>query len=171
MEDDDRFDQAFVVIMQRLYSRVAVLTGGRHGADDLVQEVYVRLKSSAFRRRRFLEHPNPYGYALATAVNLARGQWRADRRQDLAQQPVSLSCDGGVPAVESWDRVGRLLRSLTAKEAAVVVLVDLDGYTLEEAARLLKVHKGTAHRNRLRALNKLRNRLAEPVTHDVHGRV
>lgn len=73
MVHDARFDEVFLEVLDRLYSRVALLVGSRHLADDLVQDVYVRLKSRAGRRGRFVEHPNPYGYALATAMNLARG--------------------------------------------------------------------------------------------------
>jgi hypothetical protein len=45
-----------------------------------------------------------------------------------------------------------------------VALADLDGYTLDEATRLLKVHKGTAQHKRLRALARLHNRFVRQLT-------
>ncbi|MFD9893226.1 RNA polymerase sigma factor [Amycolatopsis sp. NPDC059027] len=156
---DDEFDRVFLAVSQRLFARVAALVGSRHRADDLVHDVYVRLKSAGRRRDRFLGHANPYGYALATAVNLARGGWRSDRRLVPLERAAPATCDGDLPAVDSWDRVACLLDSLTGKEKAVVMLVDLDGHTLEEAAALLRVHKGTVQRNRERALAKLQGRL------------
>lgn len=56
-----------------------------------------------------------------------------------------------------------MLQSLTVKEAVVVLLVDLDGHSLDEAAELLGVHKGTAQRNRMRAVAKLREALVSPA--------
>src|SRR3954451_1326816 len=41
-------------------------------------------------------------------------------------------------------------------EAAAVLLVDLDGYTIGQAAGILRVHRGTVSRARTRALRKLR---------------
>ncbi|WP_162788311.1 RNA polymerase sigma factor [Amycolatopsis albispora] len=161
--DDAEFDRIFLEVLHRLYSRVSLLVGGRHLADDLVQEVYVRLKARASRRRRFVEHPNPYGYALATAMNLARGQWRSARRATALDRIEESSDDGGLAAFESWEAVSHVLQSLTGKEAVVVLLVDLDGHSIDEAAQLLGVHKGTAQRNRTRALAKLREALASPA--------
>ncbi|SDE01564.1 RNA polymerase sigma factor [Actinokineospora iranica] len=160
---DDEFDRLFMSVVARLRSRVAVLVGSRPMADDLIQDVYVRLRGSEARWRRFVGHPNPYGYALATAVNLARARWRVEWRWVPFEEVMAPLSDGGMPAAESRQDLTHLLRSLTAKEAAVVVLVDLDGHTLDEAAALLGVHKGTAHRNRLRALAKLRTHFTEPA--------
>ena len=159
MAEDAEFDRVFLEFLDRLYSRVALLVGCRQLADDLVQDVYVRLKDRASRRRRFVEHPNPYGYALATAMNLARGGWRSARRVAPLDRAEEASEDGGLSQFESWEAVSHVLRSLTGKEAVVVLLVDLDGYSIDEAARLLGVHKGTAQRNRMRALGKLREAL------------
>ncbi|MEU6153530.1 RNA polymerase sigma factor [Actinosynnema sp. NPDC047251] len=156
MDEVTGFDAVFTGVSGRLYSRVASLVGSRALADDLVQDVYVRLRSTERRARRFVEHANPYGYALATAVNMARAHWRSQRRLvplDAAPHP---SHDGGLRRAEAEHEAARLLHELTVKEAAVVVLVDLDGHTLDEAAALLGVHRGTAQRNRMRALAKLR---------------
>ncbi|MGM1064468.1 RNA polymerase sigma factor [Saccharothrix sp. Mg75] len=160
MDDVAEFDAVFTGVLSRLYSRVAALVGNAVLADDLVQEVYVRLRATERRERRFVEHPNPYGYALTAAINLARSHWRSQRRLVPLEDGWSPAVDGGMSDAEGRHDAARLLGSLSAKEAAVVVLVDLDGHTLDEAAELLGVHRGTAQRNRLRALTKLRERLA-----------
>ena len=54
-----------------------------------------------------------------------------------------------------------MLDELTAKESAVVLLVDIQGHSIAEAATLLRVTKGTAQHNRSRAHLKLRARLRE----------
>ncbi|WP_143091540.1 RNA polymerase sigma factor [Lentzea albida] len=140
-------------LLPRLQRRVVQLVGDTHLGDDLVQEVYVRLKSSPRRQRGLLDHPNPYAYALTTAVNLARGRWRAERRCVVRAEVDTGVCDG---SPEDREFVAGLLRRLTGKEASAVLLVDIAGRTLEEASRLLGVHKGTVQRNRVRALAELR---------------
>ncbi|WP_235217411.1 hypothetical protein [Streptomyces noursei] len=39
--------------------------------------------------------------------------------------------------------------------------MDLDGYTIDQAAQIMKVHRGTAARHRARALDRLRAYLVE----------
>ncbi|MDX8146659.1 sigma factor-like helix-turn-helix DNA-binding protein [Lentzea sp. BCCO 10_0061] len=153
MHTEADFDVVFVKLLPRLQSRTAQLVGDRHLGEELVQEVYVRLKSSSTRQRGLLEHPNPYAYALTATMNLARSRWRAERRWVVREH-----VDAGVwqGAAEGDEFVAGLLRQLTGKEASALLLVDLADRTLEDAARLLGVHKGTVQRNRVRALAKLR---------------
>lgn len=47
-----------------------------------------------------------------------------------------------------------------------MILMDLDGYTLDQAARIMRVHRGTAARHRTRALGALR---AELTRADAEG--
>ncbi|KOX21233.1 hypothetical protein ADK67_27680 [Saccharothrix sp. NRRL B-16348] len=162
MDDASEFDEIFTGMLPRLYSRVTALVGSRALADDVVQEVYLRLRATGRRTRRFIGHPTPYGYALTTAVNLARAHWRSQRRELLLDDFPAASYDGGMAEAEARYDLTWLLATLTAKEAATIVLVDLDGLTLDEVATLLGVHKGTAQRNRMRALGKLRERLTHP---------
>ena len=54
-----------------------------------------------------------------------------------------------------WEAT-RLLGRLSERQAAAVLLVDLDGYTIDQAADILKVHRGTVSRARARALAALR---------------
>lgn len=55
----------------------------------------------------------------------------------------------------------RLLGKLSHRQAGIVILVDLDGYTIDQAAKIMKVHRGTAARHRARALDRLRAYLVE----------
>ena len=69
--------------------------------------------------------------------------------------------DGGLERRTSELETVRLLRQLTVRQAGVVVLVDLDGYTIDQAARILGVHRGTVALTRRRALDKLRGSLRQ----------
>ncbi|MFC5663398.1 RNA polymerase sigma factor [Kitasatospora misakiensis] len=162
----------FTELLPRLQRAAVRLVGDPFGAGDVVHEAYLRI---ARRPARFLGHPRPYAYAFTAMVNVVRDEWRRDRRRLLpCDVPEDAEAVGGVAAVRGrgggradpsdggmaelqahWEVV-RLLRCLTVKQARVLLLVDLDGYSLEEAANLLGVHRSTLAVTRRRALERLR---------------
>lgn len=162
---DASFDTVFCALLDRLYRRAAMLAGSRQSAEDAVHEVYVKL---AVRPQRFLDHPEPYAYAFATLVSVVRDTWRRERRQvPVAEVEPSAGAaghawDGGVERRAAELEAVRLLRQLSVRQAGVVILVDLDGYTLDQAAQILRVHRGTVARTRTRALRRLRGAVDGP---------
>ncbi|WP_244900682.1 RNA polymerase sigma factor [Streptomyces nanshensis] len=170
---DPSFDEVFCGLLHRLYRRAAMLAGSRQSAEDAVHEVYLKL---AARPEKFLAHPEPYAYAFSSLLSVVRDSWRKERRHVLVAD-VEFGDEGraggggpGAPPGAQWDDGGlerrsseletvRLLRQLTVRQAGVVVLVDLDGYTIDQAARILGLHRGTVALTRRRALDKLRGAL------------
>ncbi|MFB8168438.1 RNA polymerase sigma factor [Kitasatospora purpeofusca] len=171
----------FTELLPRLRRAAVRMLGDPFGAGDVVHEAYLRI---ARNPARFLGHPRPYAYAFTAMANVVRDEWRRDRRRLLPYEaledvgPVGGSaaaggwvggwgggwfggCDdpsgGGVAELQAHWEVVRLLRCLTVKQARAVVLVDLDGYSLEEAAELLGVHRSTLAVTRRRALDRLRS--------------
>lgn len=138
-----------------------------------MHEAYLKL---AARPQRFLAHPEPYAYAFTAVLNVARDAYRKDRRQVLVDGMdgveesgaggaggggagsgvVPGGWDGGVERRQAEIEAVRLLGKLSHRQAGIVILVDLDGYTLDQAAKIMKVHRGTAARHRARALDRLR---------------
>ncbi|PJJ02626.1 RNA polymerase sigma-70 factor (ECF subfamily) [Streptomyces sp. 2333.5] len=150
-----------------------MLAGSRQSAEDVVHEAYLKL---ARRPQRFLAHPEPYAYAFTAVLNVARDAYRKDRRQVLVDGmeeveetvaggappgPGSGGWDGGVERRQAEIEAVRLLGKLSHRQAGIVILVDLDGYTIDQAAKIMKVHRGTAARHRARALDRLRAYLVE----------
>jgi RNA polymerase sigma-70 factor (ECF subfamily) len=152
-----RFDQLFSELLPRLYKRAVLLAGD--GAEDAVHEVYLKLVR---RPRRVLEHPQPYAYLIATLVSVVRDDWRRHRHwvsvADVPDQPEMVA---PVDVYEARSQATWLLRQLSPGQAAAVLLVDLDGYTIDEAAAVLGVHRGTVSRARYRALAVLRDLLKD----------
>jgi RNA polymerase sigma-70 factor (ECF subfamily) len=148
-----RFDDLFCDLLPRLYRR-AVLVIGDGSAQDAVHEVYLKL---AVRPERVLDHPLPYGYLIATLVSVVRDDLRR-RRRIFPMADVPERADDGefVDTSEARWQAAWLLRHLSPGQAAAVLLVDLDGYTIDEAAAVLQVHRGTVSRARRRALAALR---------------
>ncbi|UZJ30882.1 RNA polymerase sigma factor [Streptomyces endophytica] len=170
------FDEVFCGLLPRLYRRAVMLAGSRQSAEDVVHEAYLKL---AARPQRFLTHPEPYAYAFTTVLNVARDTYRKDRRQVLVDGLEGVEeagagggagagpgggpggWDGGVERRHAEIEAVRLLGRLSHRQAGIVILVDLDGYTLDQAAKIMKVHRGTAARHRARALDRLRAYLVE----------
>ncbi|MFI9077784.1 RNA polymerase sigma factor [Streptomyces sioyaensis] len=167
------FDEVFCGLLPRLYRRAVMLAGSRQSAEDVVHEAYLKL---ARRPQRFLAHPEPYAYAFTAVLNVARDAYRKDRRQVLVDGmeevvetgaggapagPGSGGWDGGVERRQAEIEAVRLLGKLSHRQAGIVILVDLDGYTIDQAAKIMKVHRGTAARHRARALDRLRAYLVE----------
>ncbi|MFD7901949.1 RNA polymerase sigma factor [Kitasatospora sp. NPDC059747] len=155
------FNRVFTEMLPRLHQAAASLTGSPFAAGDIVHDAYLRI---ARRPERFLGHPQPYAYVFTTMANILRDQWRRERRRVTVPEPAErererVAADpsgGGMAELQARWEVVRLLRCLTAKQARAVVLVDLDGYSVDEAAELLGLHRSTLAVTRRRAHVRLR---------------
>ncbi|MFJ3789979.1 RNA polymerase sigma factor [Kitasatospora sp. NPDC090091] len=153
------FHRAFTEMLPRLHRAAVSLTGSPFTAGDIVHDAYLRI---ARRPERFLGHPQPYAYVFTIMANILRDQWRRERRRPVVPEPLEGArvdaepCGGGFGELQAHWEVVRLLRRLTAKQARVVLLVDVDGYSIDEAAALLGVHRSTLAVTRRRALRHLR---------------
>ncbi|GHB26029.1 hypothetical protein GCM10010346_57060 [Streptomyces chryseus] len=150
------FDEAFTAVMPRLRRRLLALTGNPHDADDLLQETYLRLSRRA-RARSLARQQQPYAYTCAAALNLLRDLWRhPSRRECCTDRLPERGWDGGFASREAEAAVTALLHGLSPKEAAAVILVDIEGLTHDMAGEHLGSHRGTVQRNRMRGLAKIR---------------
>jgi RNA polymerase sigma factor (sigma-70 family) len=148
------FNAEFLKVLPRLYRRAVFLAGAAR-AEDAVHDAYLKLSA---RPERFANHPEPYAYAFAAVVSAVRDSIRRTGRQVLVEQVPDGPEDWSRPIdlrEAQWEAT-RLLGELSERQAAAVLLVDLDGYTIDEAAAILKVHRGTVSRARARALAALR---------------
>jgi RNA polymerase sigma factor (sigma-70 family) len=154
------FDSLFIATRPPLYARVMQLLGDYYEAEEVVQDVYLKLAGET-ARQTFVSHPNPVAYSVVTATNIIRDNWRRRRRLLKALTLAYLldsreNHDGGLPECEDRMAIASILRKLTFPEASAIRLVDIENLSLEEAGLLLGVHWGTVHRNRQRGLRQLR---------------
>ncbi|MFF0158490.1 RNA polymerase sigma factor [Streptomyces sp. NPDC005263] len=154
------FDRVFSDVMPRLRRRLLALTGNPYDADDLLQETYLRLSRRA-RAHHLVRGRHPYAYACAVATNLLRDRWaHPSRRESCVDRLPDDGWDGGLALFEARSVTLALLGALSPKEAAAVILVDLEGLSHDDAGERLGTHRGSVQRNRMRALAKLRVLLA-----------
>ncbi|WUG35663.1 RNA polymerase sigma factor [Streptomyces sp. NBC_00459] len=151
------FDASFAADMPRLRRRLLALTGNPHDADDLVQETYLRLSRRA-RAENLTHQQHPYAYTCTVALNLLRDSWqRPSRREQVTDRLPETGWDGGLASYEASETTRALLGVLSEKEAAAVILVDLEGLSHDTAGERLGAHRGTVQRNRMRGLAKMRD--------------
>jgi len=170
IEDTSAFDELFIRALPTLRKQLLRQLGDPYEAEETIQDVYIRFSSES-TRERCVAHPNPMGYLIVVAGNIARDSWR---RQQRLRKALSLVAaidkpahdDGGISEREGLLFVASALRSMTRKEAEAIWLVDVQGHTLMEAGATLGVHWGTVHRHRKRGLDRLRKKLTESAHDD-----
>ena len=143
----------------RVYRLAYRLTGNTHDAEDLTQEVFVRV----FRALPTYTPGTFEGWLHRITTNLfldlARRRQRI-RFEGLADDAAGqLSCDGPTPP-QAFDArhldtdITEALRALPPEYRAAVVLCDIEGLSYEEIADTLgvklgtvrsRIHRGRAH--------------------------
>jgi RNA polymerase sigma-70 factor (sigma-E family) len=133
--------------------RVAyLLTGDRHAAEDLLQDVCERMYVHWPRI-----HGAPEAYARRALVNRSTNRWRLRGRRPettLAHHDVAQPDHSTDVAVR--DTVVRALRELPPRQRAAVVLRYLEDLPIAQVAEALGCSEGTVKSNVSRGLDKLR---------------
>jgi RNA polymerase sigma-70 factor, ECF subfamily len=138
--------------LDRLYRAALGMTGSRHDAEDLVQEVCVKVLA----KPRHLTNSDELGYLLRVLRNTYISQRRtAARRPAIAIAPEDFERFEGsgadpeqaLAARELYDRIA----TLPEHQRDVLVAVDLLGLSYQDAADSLSVPVGTVMSRLFRA--------------------
>jgi RNA polymerase sigma-70 factor (sigma-E family) len=153
---DDEF-RDFVAGSSRRLLRISVaMTGDRHSAEDLVQDVLAKL-SVSWRRV-----DDPMAYCRRALVNSNINRWRVrQRRPEVSLAEWHDRATGDV--LSDWDDRDLLVRALgelPAGQRSVLVLRFLEDMSETETAEALGCSLGTVKSQTSRALSRLRHRFA-----------
>lgn len=162
------FDAAIRPHLDRLYRLAYRFTGSRGSAEDLVQELCVRMLPRIAEVAR-LDRPGPW---LARSLfNLYIDQARRQARypvESVEQLPELEDPNPGPDELAdlqmSVERIEAALLELTPEQRAVIAWHDIEGYTLEELAEEHEVPLGTLKSRLHRARAALREALREPFS-------
>jgi RNA polymerase sigma-70 factor (sigma-E family) len=147
--------EAFEEYGSPLYRLCVLLLGRREGAEDLMQESFVRLAPKISSLREEIVWP----YLRRIAVNLANDRFRKaalDLRVRRAETVQVDHPDLGV-AHEVWEAV----RRLPSRQRACVVLRYYEDMTERQIAETLGCSPGTVKSSTSRALDRLRKELGD----------
>jgi RNA polymerase sigma-70 factor (ECF subfamily) len=150
---------------RRLYKVAYHLTASRHDAEDIVQEVFMRLhaKLAEFRREA---HLSTWLYRMT--VNASLDALRRFKRRQKWETPLTLLVNEESLARESSaltdhgemsEKLRKALLRLRKPFRAVIVLRDYEGMAYDEIAEVLQIDKGTVASRLHRAYAKLRKEL------------
>lgn len=145
-----------------------LLTGDRHAAEDLLQDVLEQI----YQRWPRI-HTAPEAYARRALVNRSTNRWRwRARRPEAALGHHDVAQGDRTEDIAVRDTVVMALRELPAQQRAVVVLRFLEDLPVAEVAEALGCSEGTVKSHTSRGLAKLRAALAAPesVTAEPTGR-
>jgi RNA polymerase sigma-70 factor (sigma-E family) len=150
---DEEFAEFVRASSARLTHAAFLLTGDRHQAEDAAQTAFTRTYAAWSRVR----HKDAYGYARTVLVNHVIDGWRRPIREyateTLPEQQDRLDVGQSVTQ-RAW--LTAVLKTLTARERAVVVLRHFFDLPEADVARELGVSLGTVKSTNSRALAKLR---------------
>ena len=154
----DRLQSIFDDHKDAVYGFAWRMTGSPTMAEDIAQDCFLQL----------LKWPERYDasrgpvrtWLLGVARNLILKQWRKEERWttldvDMAAEPTSDDCRSDMT-------VAQAVQSLAPLQREVVILIEYQGLTLEEAARAVDAEVGTVKARLHRARNNLR-RMLEPL--------
>lgn len=154
---------------RRLYNLALQFSGTREEAEDLTQEIFLRL----FQNLRSYRGEVPLlGWALRLSRNLCidhyrrtrhERRWRRVASEVLEHIPSDEDVEADSQRRQHVEAVYAGLAELAEEFAEVVLLCDLQGLSLEEASAYLDIPLGTLksrlHRGRQRLVEVVRGRL------------
>jgi len=162
-DDPTALDIIYDSLGQRLYHYVLGLLGSEPEAQDVIQELFIRL---AKKRGNLLKVENMVAYLFAMARNLTR-----DALSKRPQQTVNIDdylnvlvSDAKQPdQQEGGAEVLRALLALPFKQREVVNMKCLEAMTFEDIAGALNISLNTAASRYRYALAKLRRKLSKDI--------
>lgn len=148
-QDAERFVQSYADLILRI-----ALSHGltRQDAQDIVQEIFLKLLVG---RRRFRDGEHERAWIIRAAANtcknlLRSARWRRTAPLDAAETVPADAQETGV-----WDA----LRALPERDRQVVSLHCVEGYSMDETARLLGISPPAARKRLERARKRLKTEL------------
>lgn len=162
----EAWEELLALYGERIYNLAVHFAGGAEDAEDLTQEIFLRL----YQNLRLYRGDVPLAaWALRLSRNLCIDHYRRTRRERrsdiLAEDVLERMPAGDDPQAEAQKRqqlraVYCGLEEMSEELAEVVVLRDLQGWSLEETAAFQEVPVGTVKSRLHRARIELAGRVA-----------
>lgn len=148
---------------EKMLGYLIIKLGSRHDAEDVLQEVFLRLARHSLRRH-FVR--NQAAYVLKTARNEANRFLEKrirEREERPGVQDVREAIRGALsgPSPEAEDLAAKALAQIPAEQREVIVLKIFEGLTFKEIGSVCRVPLYTAASRYRNGIEKLRALLEE----------
>jgi RNA polymerase sigma-70 factor (ECF subfamily) len=168
--DEAAFADVVHVYKDKIVNYLCQVTGDYQRAVDLSQETFLRVFFKAHKYRP-IAPLSSWIYAIAS--NLAKTELKRKRRANLVSlEDVNPGLAGSVPSEEATDsgllrNLRQALDELSPRYRIPVVLKDMEGYSQEEIARIVKRPVGTVKARISRGRTMLKKRLEKAARDEV----
>lgn len=165
--DLDAFNEIVARYQKQVFNTAARILGGTSYADDATQETFI----SAYRAIGKFRGVNLAPWLLRIAKNQCYDMIRAMRRrpadsleENLTNPSVARVQDGSSPEEETLRgelaaEIQRAILSLPVEQRLLVTLIDVQGFSYEEAAEAAEVSIGTVKSRLSRGRARIRDHL------------
>jgi RNA polymerase sigma-70 factor (ECF subfamily) len=159
-DENPSFERFFETERTRLFGALAVMSGNRTEAEEVMQDAFLKVWE---RWDRVSAMESPEGFLYRTALNVYRQRLR--RAGIVVRKAMSLVPeDDALGGIETRDEIARLLSRLTQREREAIVLTAYLGYSTEEAGKVLGIKANTVRVLTTRARASLRRQPLEERT-------
>jgi len=163
------FEELVAPYVEHLYRLAYRFSGSQHDAEDLVQELLVKL----YPRGKELARIEKLGTWLAKSLyHLFIDQTRRRHSspvvlsEEVGVELEAVACVNAMPEVymvqqQQLASVEKALFSLNVEQRSLIAMHDIEGYTLPELSSMLETPLGTLKSRLHRARASLRSQLSE----------
>lgn len=157
----------FLTHHRRLYMVAYHLTSSHHDAEDIVQEIFMRLhdKLGQFQGEARL---STWLYRMTVNASLdvlrrfkRRQKWEVPLTLIVSEESLARESSGQSDHAEMSAKLRQALSRLRKPFRAVIVLRDFEGMAYDEIAEVLQIDKGTVASRLHRAYGKLKKELLQ----------
>src|SRR3989440_9733242 len=150
-----RFEEFFGERYEPLFRTMCLLVRSPHEAEDLAQEAFSKLWER-WDQVAAMRSPEAYLHRVAVNAFLSRR-----RRSAMALRRMAVPSSGRdeMARVDQDDVIVQALRTLTPRQRAALLLVDVLDYSSEEAAAMLGIRASTVRVLAARARAALEERI------------
>jgi RNA polymerase sigma factor (sigma-70 family) len=146
--ESKEFKKMILPLGQPLYRFAAGLLKDSHEAEDVVQDIFLKLWSMREKIKE-IKNINAFAYTLTRNVCLDKLKSKRIKYYDETgpgiPEPVVNDPDAGsmVDMKDSADRVKVLIANLPEQQKAIIHMRDIDGYSYEEISEIMNMEINT----------------------------
>lgn len=159
----ETFKITILPLREKLLNLSFKLTEDRSEAEDIVQEVFLKLWNI---RGKLDQYHSVEALAVQVAKNLCFDKWRSRRPESVEVADLSLKSDRRTPEEELEQReaavcIRNLIRRLPTLQQQIIRMKDVEGYEIAEIAEITGTQVEAVRVNLSRARKKIRDQFLQ----------